>query len=146
MEKNIALTDKEVRFIEKMGLYYEDYGIPRIGGKILALLMAVEEPISAEQISALLEVSRGSISTNVRLLSSAGFLEKTTQKGERTDYFKISEAAWENIIKLRIEGFQKLQELVEEGPQNQKMQEMLAWTMAMTESHQALLERWRKRK
>ena len=66
----LEMTESQRKFIEKLGFYYESYGVPRIGGRMLGLLLVAGEPVSAEQMSATLLVSRSSISTNIRLLMS----------------------------------------------------------------------------
>lgn len=147
-----TLTEKEQKLIDKLGLYYENYGIPRIGGKILGLLLVAEEPISAEQISKALNVSRGSVSTNLRLLVSAGIFEKHPRAGDRTDYYTVSDAAWDNAIRARIQGFIELKSIIEKNTEerkensNRKLTEILRWTDVMIDGYKNTLEEWEKRK
>lgn len=151
-DKELDLNEENLKFIEKLGIYYENYGIPRIGGRILALILVANNYVSSEQISKLLKVSRGSISTNVRLLVSYGLLEKTSIAGDRSDYFVICESAWDNAIKTRIEGFENLKGILEEGNKsfnsesnsNIKLKEMLQWVNIMTESNEKALIEWRR--
>lgn len=153
MDVNKLEYDEEKQvFVEKLGIYYEDYGIPRIGGRILGLLLVSNQPISAEQMSNLLKVSRGSVSTNVRLLVSMGLLEKVSAVGDRTDYYSVSESIWDNAIKTRIDGFKNLKNIVELGLKaleehsdaNKKFSEMLLWVDSMISSHEKVLLEWRK--
>jgi DNA-binding transcriptional regulator GbsR (MarR family) len=76
-------------FIENIARYYEGYGIPRIGGRMFALLLVSPHPLSAEHIAELLKASRSSVSTNVRALMTNGWVERVTVLGERTDYFRF---------------------------------------------------------
>ncbi len=62
------LTPELSRFIEGMGMYFENQGIPRIGGRMLGLLMIAHRPLSAEDLARILKVSRASLSTNFRSL------------------------------------------------------------------------------
>ncbi|MEK4974991.1 MarR family transcriptional regulator [Niallia sp. FSL R7-0648] len=153
MDVNKLEYDEEKQvFVEKLGIYYEDYGIPRIGGRILGLLLVSNQPISAEQMSNLLKVSRGSVSTNVRLLVSMGLLEKVSAVGDRIDYYSVSESIWDNAIKTRIDGFKNLKKIVELGLKaleehsdaNKKFSEMLLWVDSMISSHEKVLLEWRK--
>ncbi|MFN7035193.1 MAG: GbsR/MarR family transcriptional regulator, partial [Bellilinea sp.] len=75
------------QFIENMGLHFEEYGIPRIGGKILGLLLIASRPVSPEEMAELLQVSRSSISTNLRTLMMAGLADRVSVPGERSDYY-----------------------------------------------------------
>jgi DNA-binding transcriptional regulator GbsR (MarR family) len=79
-----------MKFIEDMGLLTEGEGLPRIAGRIIGLLMLEDDPVSFSMLSDRLKVSRASVSTNTRLLQSLGVIERTTQPGERQDYFQIS--------------------------------------------------------
>ncbi|TCS95874.1 GbsR/MarR family transcriptional regulator [Hazenella coriacea] len=146
------LNEEKQSFIEKLGIYYESYGIPRIGGRILGLMLVSYQPVSAEQISKFLQVSRGSISTNVRLLVSNGLLEKTSKAGDRTDYYTISESIWDHAIKVRIDGFKHLKQIVAHGVKtveedavtNKHLPDMHRWINKMIDSHEKALVEWRK--
>ncbi len=63
------------QFIENMGLHYEDYGFARIAGRIIGLLLVSPRPISSEEMAEALQVSRSSISTNLRTLMLADLIE-----------------------------------------------------------------------
>lgn len=144
------------QFIENMGLYFEDYGIPRIGGRILGLLLVARRPVSPEEMSEVLQVSRSSISTNLRSLLMAGLVERVSLPGERSDYYVFSDEAWERSLEMRLEGIQALQEIAEEGlnglgletshPARERLQEMLAWTAMVQDAYRKLLEAWQSRK
>ncbi len=76
------------QFVESMGLLMEKYGLPRIGGRILGLLMLQNEPQSLDDLTRLLGVSRASISTNVRMSEASGLVERVTRPGDRRDYYQ----------------------------------------------------------
>ncbi|MBT1452443.1 MarR family transcriptional regulator [Glaciecola sp. XM2] len=85
-------------FIEKMGLMSQSDGLPRIAGRILAVLIMYDEPYSFSQLSERLAVSRGSVSTNTRLLVHLGMIERVTKRGERQDYFKLKENPYLSLM------------------------------------------------
>ena len=124
-----------VRFIEDLGRYFESYGIPRIGGRILGLLLASHEPLSAETIAKTLRVSRASVSTNFQILLAGGLAEKVTFPGDRTTYFVFPENPWEKTINVEIAGITTMRKIVGQGlsalPEGDKainrMKEMLEW-------------------
>ena len=73
-ERSNQLSEKELAFIEKNGQHYEKtYGIARIGGRILGLLMIMDRPQPIEGIGRTLGVSHGSISANLNWLIKARF-------------------------------------------------------------------------
>jgi predicted transcriptional regulator len=102
-------------FIENMGMYFGSYGIPRIGGRILGLLLVAHEPLSAESIASILKASRASISTNFRLLLTSGLAEKVTFPGDRATYFAFPETAWEKVMSVEIQGVAAMKKLAEQG-------------------------------
>ena len=77
-------------FVEQLGLIGEEDGLPRIAGRILGLLVIYGGPLSFAEIAQRLQVSRGSVSTNTRLLEHFGMVERVARPGERQDYFSLA--------------------------------------------------------
>ncbi len=103
------------KFIESLGGYFESFGIPRIGGRMLGLLLTSEQPLSSENISAILKVSRASISTNLRMLLAVGWAEKTSFPGDRTTYYVFPENGFEKIFAMEIQASSTQKRFVEQG-------------------------------
>jgi predicted ArsR family transcriptional regulator len=114
-ESSADLSPDMHRFIEGMGRYFEQYQLPRIGGRILALLMIAEKPLSLDDMAARLLVSRASISTNLRLLGASGMVEHTTQPGDRRDYYHYPENIWGSRMEIGIESMAFIRLLAERG-------------------------------
>ena len=66
------MNARTVDFIERMGLALESDGLPRIAGRIFGLLLVSEDARSLDDLAAELRVSKGSVSTNARLLEQRG--------------------------------------------------------------------------
>ncbi|MXX77059.1 MAG: transcriptional regulator [Holophagales bacterium] len=88
---DFSLRVAEERFIEAMGLAHEEDRLPRIAGRLVGLLILSPEPVRFDHLTERLRVSRGSISTNTRLLENMGVIQRVTRPGDRRDYFKINE-------------------------------------------------------
>jgi DNA-binding transcriptional regulator GbsR (MarR family) len=152
-DKFKKLSPELARFIERMGMYFESYGIPRIGGRILGLLLVAHEPLSAERIASILRVSRASISTNFRVLLTSGLAEKVTFPGDRTTYFVFPESGLEKTLLVEIQGIDVMKRLVQQGlaalPDNDsarsRMQEMVNWADFLVVLYQKALLEWRAR-
>ncbi len=86
-------------FVENTGMLLERYGLPRIGGRIMGLLMLDEEPLSLDDISRLLGVSRASVSTNLRMSEVSGLAKRVSRPGDRRDYYVGTEDMWMQGIK-----------------------------------------------
>ncbi len=148
---NIATLSQ---FIENMGLHFEDYGVPRIGGKILGLLMVSQRPVSSEEISEVLQASRSSISTNLRTLLMTGLADKVSLFGERSDYYVFSDEAWETALEMRLEKIQSLREMAEDGlqgmavddPARRRLEEVIDWANMVEDAYQKLIRKWQSRK
>jgi len=138
------------KLIEDIALFYESHGIPRIGGRIIGLLLLTEGAISAEQIASRLKVSRGSISSNVRSLMNFGLIEKISEPGNRLNYYCFSPTAWENVLTMRLKAFIPLQQLAKHGlsilPHNDtsrpRLEELIEWAQLYQEYNEKLLEKW----
>jgi DNA-binding transcriptional regulator GbsR (MarR family) len=152
-DKFKKLSPELARFIESMGMYFESYGIPRIGGRILGLLLIAHEPLSAERIASLLKVSRASISTNFRLLLTSNLAEKVTYPGDRTTYFTFPDSGLEKTFLVEIQGIEALKRLVQQGMNalpsddsaRSRMQEMVEWADFLLKLYQNALIDWRAR-
>jgi DNA-binding transcriptional regulator GbsR (MarR family) len=148
-----TLSEKELSFIEKNGQHYEKtYGIARIGGRILGLLMIQATPITIEEIGSTLGVSHGSISTNLRLLTLMGLVEKVTFPGDRCDYYQFSPDAWEEILNKRLKcilelrnlAYGALADLDPLGVVCQRFEEMASWADLAARKYHELLAEWKK--
>jgi DNA-binding transcriptional regulator GbsR (MarR family) len=152
-DKFKKLDPELVRFREKMGMYFESYGIPRIGGRILGLLLIAHEPLSAERIASILKVSRASISTNFRILLTSNLAEKVTYPGDRTTYFTFPESGLEKTLLVEIQGISALKKLVQQGlnalpdgdTARDRMQEMVDWADFLAKLYQKALLDWQTR-
>lgn len=61
--------------------------INRIGGQIYALLFLSEDPLSLDDISEKLGVSKSNISINIRMLEEYSLVRKVWVKGSRKDFY-----------------------------------------------------------
>jgi DNA-binding transcriptional regulator GbsR (MarR family) len=154
LDKIPRLTPALHTFIEGMGMYFEVQGIPRIGGRILGLLMIAHAPLSAEDIAATLHVSRGSLSTNFRLLLASGMVERVTAHGDRVTYFVFSDSAMEQRIAVGLRSVaafkrlctQALDALAPHDPSRHHLDISLEWSDLLTQSFEAAMAEWHERR
>ena len=104
--------DKEKQFIEEFALYFEQSGFPRMPGRVLGWLLISDPPHqSMNQLVEVLHASKSSISTSVRHLIDAGFIERVSFPGVRRDYYRMRpdcDIASIERFASRIAGFAKL--------------------------------------
>ena len=102
MMKN--LSESERTFVEEVGVVFEQTGMPRMAGRVFGWLLISDPPYqSPAELAQVLQASKGSISTTVRLLLQMGLTERHIITGERHDHFKISRVALTRTIKHGIE-------------------------------------------
>lgn len=141
------------QYIKNLGLYFEEYDIPAIGGEVLGLLSIASQPLSQEDIMAVLGVSRSSISTNLRSLLMAGLVERVSVVGARGDAYALSDDALKKLLEIRLEKARNLAEIVEAGlsglPEShsarQHVEDMLAWAGLLETAYRGLFAQWQAR-
>lgn len=147
-------TPTLLQFIENIGLHFEDYGLPRIGGRILGLLLASARPVSPEEMSDLLQVSRSSVSTNLRTLVMTNLVDRISLPGERSDFYVFSDEAWERSLEMRLDEVRSLHEMATEGltgvdeqhPARARLAEILDWAEMVETAFETLIQQWQSRK
>jgi|TARA_R100000501_G_scaffold18498_1_gene39539 DNA-binding transcriptional regulator GbsR (MarR family) len=94
-----SLTPDESEFIETMGVVSEGDGLPRIAGRMWGLLVVTGGTLSSAEIAELLEVSRGSVSTNLRFLEQLGIVRRMAKPGDRQTYFTIRDNPYSTLMR-----------------------------------------------
>ena len=120
---SIPLTPAEIEFIERMGINAEADGQARITGRIWGLLMVVARMLTSAEIAGTLQVSRGSVSTNLRLLESLEIIERRSKPGEREIYFAMHPNPYNSLIRQFAQRFAKHRRMVEEAAAHMDRQE-----------------------
>lgn len=105
-------------FIESMGRQFEEDGAPRIAGRLFGLLMVQEEPSSLDDVADLLQVSKGSASSNARLLEQLGIAERVTRAGDRRDYYQISPDIGERTLERAVQGLNRMLQRLRAGSES----------------------------
>ncbi|MBI5117296.1 hypothetical protein HZA56_12545 [Candidatus Poribacteria bacterium] len=76
------------KFIESMGRISKFWGFSRLMGQLYGTLYLSSEPMSLDQMTNSLMVSKGSVSTNIRALERWGMVHKVWVKADRKDYYR----------------------------------------------------------
>ena len=88
------------QFVEEQGLLWEGSGLSRIAGRIIGrLLICLPAEQTSAELARDLSASKGSISTNTRLLVQLGIIERTSRLGQRAVLFRIAPGAWGRLIR-----------------------------------------------
>lgn len=146
-------TAAEQAYIEEFGLYWEQMGLPRMTGRILAWLLICDPPQQTmNDLTEALQASKSSISTATRMLIQFGFMERVSLPGERRDYYRLLPHLWTRVLGAKQNQFTLFLQLAERGlallddadPQRrERLEEMHDLYAFMDREYPALLERWR---
>jgi hypothetical protein len=106
----------ELTYVEDIGLYFEQNGLPRMAGRIIGWLLVCDPPEqSAGELAAVLRASKGSISTATRLLAQARLIERVALPGARRDYFRIRPDGWGDRVRASVGVVSEFRRLTERG-------------------------------
>ena len=142
-------------FVEQMGLYAQSDGLPRIAGRMMAYFIVEGGTHSFSELAEALQVSRGSVSTNVRILESFGAIERTAKPGDRQDYFRLADDPYARMLEGSIGKIQRVERLAEKTTHGlpetarearARLQDMLSFYRIARKSTESVIAEWHGRK
>ncbi|MCL4746213.1 MAG: MarR family transcriptional regulator [Burkholderiaceae bacterium] len=136
-------------FVERVGVNAEAQGMPRIAGRMMAFFVLHGGPFSFAELAGKLNVSRGSVSTNARLLAELGVIERVGFPGDRQDYYQLAGNPYTRLIAGHVALMREMQASVEQAVAasaqadravRRRLQEMLAFYQVATRHMEQLIE------
>lgn len=140
-------------YVERWGLAFEEDGLPRIAGRIWGWLLVSDPAMQTpQQLAESLAVSKGSVSTNTRLLEQAGLIERVAVPGSRRSHFRIRGDAYETLMERKLAAVVKWRRLGEEGlallegtdVSPERLEALRRFYAFIEEEQRAVMERWKK--
>ena len=77
-------------FIQDYGQGYQSFGLPKLMGQVVGLLLYHAGPLSLDDITAELQVSKGPVSQIMRRLRDHDLVSKVWVPGSRRDYYEAT--------------------------------------------------------
>ncbi len=109
------MTEQE-KYIEEVGLFYAQYGLPKMAGRILGYLISSEtDNNSFDDLKKILQASKGSISGNINLLLSQDMIEKHMISGDRKSYYRIARNSLNNILEAKEKSITQFKLIIQKG-------------------------------
>jgi DNA-binding transcriptional regulator GbsR (MarR family) len=103
-------------FIEDIGLFFEQMGMPRMAGRILGVLLISDPPAqSITDIAATLMASKSSVSIMARLLVENGLIERVAAPMPRRDYYRFKSGGWVLYMRRWLSLMSELHHITERG-------------------------------
>jgi DNA-binding transcriptional regulator GbsR (MarR family) len=93
-----TLDSARQNFIQGLSRISQFWGFPKAMGAIYACLYLSPLPMSLDELVAQVGVTKGAVSTNVRMLERLGMVHQQVQIGERKDYY-VAEIDFWKIVK-----------------------------------------------
>lgn len=150
------MDDERAGYAEDFGLLFEGFGLPRMVGRVLGvLLVSGESEFSAEDLAEALQASRGSISSATRTLVAMALVQRRTKRGERRDYFQMKPGAWDELMRRELETLSRFRRMAERGldiassngaDDRRNLEEMRNFYAYWEKEMPAVLERWEEDK
>ncbi len=82
------MDEVKYRFIEGFADGYARFGQPRLMGRIMAVLLLSPEPLSLDDITKELGMSKGPVSSEARKLEMLETVEKIVRRGSKRVYYQ----------------------------------------------------------
>lgn len=122
MPKRVNITDTktgETALNEAVNTFVQGAGkvssallgmINRAQGQIYALLFISDEPLSLDEISDRLGISKSNVSINIRMLEDFNLVRKVWVKGSRKDYYSAERVYPKKVLRDFLEKIKKTME------------------------------------
>ncbi|MGD2100745.1 MAG: hypothetical protein PVG83_00770 [Acidimicrobiia bacterium] len=112
----MKLTAAQHDFVERVGRWWETGTGSRASGRILGWLMICEPAHqSSGQLTETLQVSSGSVSTQIRFMENLNLVERVTFAGDRVTYFQLRPDVWVDLMWSEIDQLKQWQEIAALG-------------------------------
>ncbi|OGO12634.1 MAG: hypothetical protein A2Y93_16500 [Chloroflexi bacterium RBG_13_68_17] len=116
MDTEVGHQLEAKHFIEDVGLFFEQMGMPRMAGRILGMLLISDPPAqSITDIAETLQASKSSVSTMARLLVERGLIERTAAALPRRDYYRFKPGGWNQYLRHWLGLMSALHQITERG-------------------------------
>ena len=94
------ITPLMEKYILHWGEMGSRWGVNRTQAQIHALLYLATEPLTAEEIAALLSVARSNVSTSLKELTGWGLVSVVHVLGDRRDHFTTQADTWDMLMTI----------------------------------------------
>ena len=93
-ESIIAVNDSTVAGLGRLARFF---GFSDVMGRLYGTLLLSPEPLSLDDLASQLEISKGSVSMNMRALERWGMAKEVWMRGERKKYYSAESDLWQVI-------------------------------------------------
>ena len=138
--------------VAHMGVWFSNLGVPRAAGQMFGYLLVCDPAEqSASQIAAGIGMSRASVSSSARLLSSMNAIEERHRVGDRKTYYRLRSAWWIEVTTAKLNGFTELAAMARRSraaggmTRTDGLDELIEFSEFWGQEIPQLVERWNRR-
>lgn len=139
-------------FVDDFGQLFARYGLPLTFGRVFALLLVADEPLTLDNLSEELQVSKSAISVATRDLGRLGVARRLGRPGSRRvlyeasdDMLPIFEAQFTRIRESLVL-LHRANAFVPSGRVRERMRQMEALHEFWLAEGEGIVQRWRTRR
>jgi DNA-binding transcriptional regulator GbsR (MarR family) len=142
------------QFVERFGAALVEAGVPNMAALVFAALLATDDGgLTADELAAQLQVSRGAVSGALGYLDQAGLTTRERQAGTRRYRHVLRDPSRYEMVARRERILDRWIAATREGvdalgpatPAGRRLAESLGFFEFLREEMPAMLERWRAR-
>ncbi|QUH03955.1 MarR family transcriptional regulator [Saccharopolyspora erythraea] len=125
----------------------------RMPARLLATFLFTDEPtLTAGQLTEELQVSAGSVSGALKMLTTVGLVEQAPAPGSRRDHYRMRDDAWATLFSHQNAVVRTILQAAEEGiaattddgPARRRLTQMRDFYEFVLAEIPALVERWKR--
>ena len=141
---NEKLELAQNRLIERIGNTCSKFGLNHFIAQLFAVLYLSKEPLSLDDLTQRLKVSKGNVSINIRVLEGWGAVRRIWIKGSRKDYYE-AETNIKKVFADRLKSSlrNRISELSEMGEEFKEI--ISSANGGMSEEDKELLENYKNK-
>jgi len=142
--------------VEDIGILFEELGMPRMAGRILGWLSMCDPPYqSAAELSAVIGISKGSLSSMMQLLIQVGLVERMGLPQNRVTHYRIKPGTCFELTRKQTAHITAMRQLAERGlalmadkdvQLRSRLEEIRDFYTFFEQEMPALLERWQRQR
>ena len=139
--------------VEQTGVWFSSLGVPRAAGQMFGYLLACDpDEQSASEIAEGIGMSRASVSSSARLLSSMKAIEERHRVGDRKTYYRLRRDWWIEMATAKISGFEQIADMARRTraagglTRTDGLEELIEFSDFWSTEIPKLAERWKRRR
>lgn len=146
------LDEARRRFVDDFGQHMARYGVTLTVGRLFALLLLSDDPLSLDDLAAQLGISKSGVSLAARDLERLALARRLGTPGSRRVLYEATDSmepvflAGFARIRSQLDQIRRANPLLARGPAKNRMREMIELHEFWLREYDGVMDRWRRRR